>query len=151
MSRSDIYLQNIHTIIFNGVPLSGFDEGDFIEVEIEGNAAQRTKGGDGPAMNVSTYQGGKITINLLPTSPALGIMYQIWKAQRLKGRMYSIAVYTGVKELITASGCAMGQLPKFSTGGEKMTNRSFPSECLAIALETAGLETVASGFVGGTI
>lgn len=149
--RINLYAQNRHTVVVDGVPLSGFAEGDYIEVTLEGNAAQRTQGGDGPAMNLSVEQGGKISIGLNPISPALGEMYGIRDAQALSPRMFTIALLTGVEEIIVGTGCAFGQLPAFSTGGPTMQARKFEFECLKIQLDTSGVEAVAGGFIGGLL
>ena len=149
--RINLYAQNRHTVVVDGVPLTGFAEGDFLEVELEGNAAQRSMGGDGPSMNMSVPQGGKISVSLLPTSPALGAMYEIRDTQSLTPRLFTVALLTGVEETIVAAGCAFGQLPSFQTGGEKMQGRKFDIECLQITLDTSGVEAVAGGYVGGLI
>ena len=146
-----MYAQNRHTVVVDGVPLSGFAEGDYIEIDVDGNAAQRSMGGDGPSMNLSVQQGGKIGIGLLPTSPALGAMYEIRNAQKLTPRLFTIALITGVEEIIVAAGCAFAKLPSFQTGGDKMQGRKFDFECLQITMDTSGVESVAGGFVGGLI
>ena len=55
--RINLYAQNRHTVVVDGVPLSGFADGDYIEIDVDGNAAQRSMGGDGPSMNISVQQG----------------------------------------------------------------------------------------------
>ena len=149
--RISLYAQNRHTVVVDGVPLSGFAEGDYMEVELEGNAAVRSTGGDGPSMNLSVAQGGKISIGLLPTSPALGLMYGIRDSQAMTPRLFSIALMTGVEEVVVAAGCAFAKLPAFSTGGPTMQPRKFDFECLEIKLDTSGVEAVAGGFFGGLI
>lgn len=149
--KINLYSQNRHTVVVDGIPLSGYAEGDYIEIDIEGNAAQRTPGGDGPAMNLSVAQGGKITIGLNPISPALGELYGVRDAQALSPRMFTIAVMTGVEEVIVANACAFGKLPSFSTGGPTMQPRKFEFECLEIKMDTSGIEAVAGGFIGGLL
>lgn len=149
--RINLYAQNRHAIIVDGVPLSNFAEGDFLQVKLDGNAASRTQGGDGPGMNISAEQGGQITISLMPTSQALGMLYGLRDQQKRNPRMFSLVLTSGVEELITASGCAFGDLPQFSTGGPTMQPRQFMLECLEIKLDTSGVETIAGGFVGGLL
>ncbi len=149
--RSTIYLQNIHTVVVLGVPLSGFAEGDWMEVKVDGNAAERTKGGDGPAMNISTAQGGTITISLLPTSPAIGTLLALRNTQAIRPSLGSISLLTGVRETITAAGCAFGDLDSFATGGEKMSPRKFKFECQKISLDTTSVESIVGSVVGSLL
>ena len=107
--RINLYGQTRHLIIVDGVPLSGFKEGDHIQIKLDGNAATRTHGGDGPSMNLSAPQGGQITLGLNPTSPAIGTLYTIRQQQARNPRLFSIQVVTGVEEFISAGGCAFGE------------------------------------------
>jgi hypothetical protein len=149
--RINLYTQNRHAVIVDGVPITGFAEGDFLDVELDGNEAQRSLGADGPSMNLSTPQGGKISLSIFPTSPALGVLYGIRDVQAISPRMFTISLITGVEEVITASGCAFGKLDSFSTGADKMAARKFNFECLQIKLDTSGVETISGGFIGGLI
>lgn len=149
--RINLYAQNRHTLILDGAPIAGFAEGDCFTVQLEGNGASRTKGADGPAMNLSTNQGGKITIKLNPTSPAIGSLYALREQQRSNPRLISIVLMTGVEEVITAGNCAFGDLPGFNTGGDKMSERSFEFECLNIQLDPSAVEAVDGGFLGGLV
>ena len=151
MPRINLYGQNRHIIIVDGVPLSGFANGDYVQVKQDGNAAKRTEGGDGPTMNLSVEQGGMITIGLNPTSPIIGALYEIRNAQKAAPRMFSIILTTGVDELINCSGCAFADLPEFQTGGPEMQPRSFPFECLKIDMDLSAVESVAGGLIGGLI
>ncbi len=149
--RINLYAQNRHTLIIDGVPISGFADGDWAQVKVEGNVAARTQGGDGPAMNLSTPQGGAITVNILPTSPALGILYSIRDSQKTNPRMFSIVLMTGTEEIIKGAGCAFGDMPQFQSGGPTMQGRQFVFECLEIQLDTSAVESVVGGFVGGLL
>lgn len=151
MARINLYAQNRHIFILDGIPLQGFADGDWLEVKKDGGAAARTNGGDGPAMNISTEQGGSITLSLLPTSPALGSIYAIRDQQAKTPRLFGAALVTGVEEIITAGGCAFSDLPQFTTGGDKMTPRKFLIECLEIKLDNSVIETVTGGFAGGMV
>lgn len=149
--RTNIYMQARHSLVVDGVPVVGFAEGDFLQVKLDGNAAQRTQGGDGPAMNLSVEQGGNLTLSLLPTSPALGVLYGIREAQKLNPRLFSVVLMSGVEEVITAGGCAFGDLPQFQTGGPTMQPRQFSIEALKISLDTSGVEAIGGGALGGLI
>lgn len=145
--RLNLYSQNRHTVVVDGVALAGFAEGDYIQVKKDGNAAQRTQGGDGPAMNISTDQGGQITIGLNPTSPALGFLYEIREQQRVFPRLISIVLITGTEEVIIANGCGFGDLPQFQSGGPTMQPRQFVFECLQIEGDLSETEPIEGGFV----
>ena len=151
MARINLYAQNKHAVLVDGVPLSAFAEGDYMQVKLDGGGATRTHGGDGPAMNQTVEQGGQITINLLPTSPALGMMYEIRKSQNKNPRLFSIILTTGVDEMITAGGCAFADLPQFASGGQTMRERQFVFECLSIKLDTSDVEAIAGGLIGGLL
>ena len=151
MSRLNLYDQNRHVLIIDGFPISGFDEGDHIQIKEDGNAASRTLGGDGPGMNISTYQGGRFTISLMPTSPALGMLYALRDQQKSNPRLISIVCMTGVEEVLNAAGCAFGELAEFSTGGPKMSGRKFDIEYLDMQLDTSAVEAVAGGLLGGIV
>ena len=140
--RLNLYQQALNTVVVAGVQLSGFFEGDWMEIKLDGNAAERTKGGDGPAMNLSVKQGGQITIGLMPTSPALGQMYAIRNLQTINPSLFGIVLYTGVAELIVAAGCAFGEMPNFTSGGPKMADRKFLFECTTIDLDTSAVESI---------
>jgi hypothetical protein len=149
--RINLYAQNRHVVIVDGLPLGGFAEGDYIQVKVDGNAAARSLGGDGPAMNLSVAQGGQVTLGLMPTSPVLGELYAIRDAQSLSPRMFSIVVMTGVQEVINCAGCAFGDLAQFQTGGDKMQPRQFVFECLKVTLDSSAVESIAGGFIGGLL
>lgn len=151
MPRSNIYVQQEHTIVLDGVPLSGFANGDYITVKADGNSAVRTQGGDGPAMSISVSQGGIITVSLLPTSPALGILYALRQAQKNTPRLFSLVMFTGTRELINCAGCAFGDLPQFNSGGPEQTGRVFSMEALQLVFDQSLVETILGGFVGGII
>lgn len=151
MSRKNIYMQARHTLIIDGVPITGFADGDHLQIKPEGNAAARSQGGDGPAMNISVDQGGQITISLLPTSPALGTLYSLRDAQKLSPRLFGIVLMSGVEEVITGAGCAFGELPQFSTGGPTMQGRQFLFECLKIKMDSSAVEAIAGGSLGGVL
>jgi hypothetical protein len=138
--RIPLYAQNRHSLVVNGQLLTGFAEGDFIQLKLDGNAAARTQGGDGPSINISTAQGGQVTIGLLPTSPSLGLMYEMYQGQKTNPTLFTISVLTGVQEVIKATGCAFGDLPQFQTGGPTMQQRQFTFEAQKIDLDTSELE-----------
>lgn len=146
--RIDLYAQNKNSLVVNGVPLSGFAEGDWMEIKLDGNAAERTKGGDGPGISISTAQGGQVTFSLMPTSPALGVMYGLRNTQQVNPSLFSVAIFTGVEELISCLGCAFGDLPAFATGGEKMSPRKFVLEFQKIVPDLSDVESLVGTVIG---
>lgn len=151
MPRINLYGQNQHIILVDGVPLQGFAEGDFIQIKLDGNAAVRTQGGDGPSMNLSTAQGGQLVIGLLPTSPSIGPLYAIREAQANRPRLFSVQVVSGVEEIMMFSGCAFGDVPQFQSGGPTMQPRQFAIEFLEAAMDTSVAAKVAGGLLGGLV
>lgn len=147
MARLNLYGQNRHVVIIAGIQVTGFAEGDFMTIKQEGNAASRTKGADGPSMNLSTDQGGIITISLKPTSPALGTVLTLRDAQKANPTLFTIALVTGVEEVISASGCAFGELDEFASGGESMQSRKFNFECSKMTLDLSGVNPVSGGLI----
>lgn len=145
--RVNLYSQVRHIVVIDGVPVSDFAEGDYMQIKLDGNAAEITKGGDGPAMNISTAQGGEVIIGLKPTSPALGTLYALRKEQAANPRLFTVALVTGVEEIITASGCAFADLPQFQTGGPTMQGRQFPMKSLKINLDSSAVVAVAGGLL----
>jgi len=145
--RVNLYSQNRHIVVIDGIPIQGFAEGDYMQIKVDGNAAEITKGGDGPAMNISTQQGGEITIALQPTSPALGTLYALREEQANNPRLITISLVTGVEEIITASGCAFADMPQFQTGGPTMQGRQFPLKALKIRLDNSAVEAVVGGLL----
>lgn len=149
--RVNLYAQNRHVVVVDGIPLSNFAEGDYLQIKLDGGGAIRTHGGDGPVMNITTAQGGKVTVGLCPTSPALGLMYEIFKNQSTSPRMFSVLLVTGVEEVIQASGCAFGEMPQFTTGGPSMQPRQFEIESLQIKLDDSAVEAIGGGLAGGLV
>lgn len=147
MQRINLYAQNRHVLIIDGVPISGFKEGDWMQIKLDGNSATRTKGGDGPSMNLSTPQGGQLTFGLNPTSPAIGIMYKLREQQAKNPRLFSVQLVTGVEEIISAAGCAWGELPQFATGGDRMQGRDFLIEALQINSDFSDVEPIEGGLI----
>ncbi len=135
MARINLYAQNRHTLVVDGVQMSGFAEGDFVTIKEDGNAAVRNAGADGPSMSLSTKQGGNFTLSLTPVSPALGKLYSMREQQNATPRLFNIAVLSGVDELISCKGCAFADHPQFTTGGPTMQPRQFSFECLQIEMD----------------
>ena len=140
--RINLYAQNRHIVIVDGVSLQGFEEGDFLDFEADGNEASLTKGGDGPSVNISVSQGGALTIGLNPTSPHLGFMYQLRQAQQSNPRLINIIVVTGVEEVIQAKGCGFAKLPGFKTGGPTQSGRKFPFVVSELKLDLSAVEAL---------
>lgn len=146
--RLNLYAQQKHSVVLNGVAISGFAEGDFLEVKLDGNAAERTKGADGPAISVSTPQGGTIGLSITPVSPALGTLYALRNVQITSPTLFSIAVMTGTEEIISAYGCAFGDTPQFASGGDKMSARKFSFECQKIVMDTSDVQSTLTTIAG---
>ncbi len=151
MSRVNLYGQNQHVVLVNGVPLNGFAEGDFLQVKLDGNAAVRTHGGDGPSMNLSSAQGGQLTIGLLPTSPSIGPLYAVRDSQANTPRLFSVQVVSGVEEIMMFTGCAFGDTPQFQTGGPTMQPRQFVIEFLVANMDSSVASKLGGGILGGLI
>lgn len=149
--RINLYAQQKNTIVINGVSISSFAEGDWMEIKQDGNAAERTKGGDGPAISISTSQGGTIGISLNPVSPALGTLYAMRNLQITNPSLFTIVLMTGVEEVIVAYGCAFGDMPQFTSGGEKMSPRKFTFECQKISPDIADVESIIETVAGSLI
>lgn len=143
MARINLYGQNRHTLVIDGFTISSFAEGDFIQVKQDGNVAARSLGADGPSMNLSTTQGGNVTVSLLPTSPVMGIMYSIRKQQEQTPRLFNMVLLSGVDELVNFNGCAFGEQPQWVTGGPIMQPRQFSFECLEILMDQSATITLA--------
>lgn len=135
MARINLYAQNRHTLVIDGIPISGFAEGDFLQTKEDGNTAVRNLGADGPSMSLSTNQGGNFTLSLMPTSPALGVVYGMRKQQNKTPRLFNVVLLSGVDEMINYKGCAFGDQPQFVTGGPTMQPRQFSFECLEIEMD----------------
>lgn len=151
MPRINLYAQNRHTLVIDGVPIQGFADGDFISVKLNGGAAEITPGADGPSMNLSTEQGGMLTLSLKPTSPAIGTLYALRKQQQQNPRLFSVVLISGVEEIINAGGCAFGELAEFSTGGPTMQPRQFPIAALQINMDESAVEAIDGGLLGGLL
>lgn len=156
--RINLYAQNKHAMVIDGITIAGFAEGDWLQVKLDGNSVQRKVAADGALMNFTGRQGGTITVSLMPTSPALGKLLVLRNRQdslvsgrNKSSKLFGISLVTGVNEDITAAGCAFGELPEFSTGGTTMQARKFVFECLSINLDGSDMKPLSSGFLGGLI
>lgn len=151
--RSNLYLQAGTTVEIDGVSVTGFNEGDCITIDDEGNAAQRTLGASGPSMSISAYAGGKCSIICKATGDANGRLYEMREAQMKSSsrRLMSITVWTGVNEIIRISGAAFGKLPAISTGGEKEGTRQYDFEYLRLELDTSDVESVDGSFTAANL
>ena len=145
--RLPLYSQNLHTLIIDGFPITGFADGDWLSVKIDGGGVTRTQGSQGPVLNRVAPQGGQITVNLLPTSRALGDVLGIREDVFSNHRLFNVALITGVEEIITASGCAFADMPQFQTGGPTMQGRQFPLKALKIRLDNSAVEAVVGGLL----
>ena len=145
--RQNLYAQNRHILIVDGQHWTGFADGDYIDFEFHGNAATRTEGGDGPSMNLSSPQGGTVTIGLKVDSPSLGSAYELRDAQRSNPRYINIQLVTGTEEVITASGCMFAKLPASRTGGPVQSPRQFVFEALLMTPDFSASESIDGGML----
>jgi hypothetical protein len=143
--RLNLYDQNANIVLINGIPVSGFADGDYMDFAPDGNEATRTHGGDGPSMNLSAKQGGSFTLGLLATSPAIGAIYALREAQNTFPAYFSVQVVTGVQEIISLSGCMFGKLPGFKNGGPQQSSRQFLIEYLKDELDTSATSPILGG------
>ena len=150
MARFSLYDQKNHIVVLDGVPLSAFAEGDFLELKQDGAPAVRCFGADGPTMNFCPPAGGHLVLGLSPTSPALDDLQDLWEAQLLATRLFTTVLLSGVNEIFTAYGCAFGETPSFLTGGATIQPRQYQIEFLKIEKELASGE-IGGGFFGGLI
>lgn len=145
--RRRIYVQQDHSMVIDGVQITGFAEGDWLEIECEGNCVVRTEAADGADMNMIKGQGGRLTFGLLPTSKALGKVNFIRADVIANPRLFNVALLTGVREIIYASGCGFGKLPAFQTGGEVQQPRFYVIECIELDLDTSDVEKGVSSYI----
>lgn len=149
--RLPLYSQNLHTLIIDGFPITGFADGDWLSVKIDGGGVTRTQGSQGPVLNRVAPQGGQITVNLLPTSRALGDVLGIREDVFSNHRLFNVALITGVEEIITALGCGFGDMPEWGSGGAVMGPRGFVLECTEIKLDASGVKNLPGGLFGGLV
>lgn len=126
-NNQQLYLQGYHVVVVDGIPLSGFDAGDFIKIRIAGGGAVILSGGDGPAMQYTVQNGGELEISVLPTGRAFLDLATLraTQFQSTDRRLFSVVIMSGVEEVFSFAGCAFGDLPEFSTGGPVMQPRTF--------------------------
>lgn len=149
--RINFYAQGFHTMVINRYPVTGFADGDWLEVDVDGAHVTRKPGADGPALNWVKAQGGRLVISLLPNSPALGDIYKLRDSFDGKRILFPITLMTGTQEIIKAGGCGFGRLPAFQSGGETMRPRQFVFECLEIDMDPSKVEVQKGGLLGGLI
>lgn len=71
-------------VIVNGVPLTGFADGSFVEVEMSADAFTMVIGADGEgARAASADQSGTVTVRLLQTSAGNDVLSALLTADRL--------------------------------------------------------------------
>jgi len=81
------YSPNDIAIIVNGVPVSGYGDGDFVSAEYASDAAMLKEGADGsPAISYKRgARGGTITVTLLQTSMSNNYLSSLLFAQKSIG------------------------------------------------------------------
>lgn len=149
--RLPLYSQNLHTLVIDSFPITGFADGDWLSIKVDGGGVVRSQGATGPVLNRVAPQGGQIIVNLLPTSPALGDLLGLWKDAQAAPRLFNLSLITGVEEILVAKGCGFGDMPEFRTGGLVMSPRGFVIEFTEIVLDSSGVKKSPLSIFGGLI
>lgn len=149
--RINLYHQGLHTLVLNGFPITGFSEGDWLEVKVDGGYAEKTQGHAGPVLNWVAEQGGTIQISLNPTSKALGDVIGTRNEAVKSFFLFNIELLTGTQETLNAAGCAFAELPSWRSGGERSGQRQFLINCGKIVLDDSQVKPIQGGMLGGLI
>lgn len=81
MHDFNMYDPEHYSVIFNGIPIEGFAEGDCIEVEFDAEGYQDQVGADGHVMRYkSCDQRATITFSLMANSPTNKILAAMYSA-----------------------------------------------------------------------
>lgn len=148
--RLPLYSQNLHTLIIDGFPVTGFADGDWLGVKIDGGGVTRTQGSYGPVLNRVASQGGQIVIGLLPISPALGELLSLRTEVRTAARLFNMSMITGTEEIFSAMGCGFGDISEWRMGGPVMAPREFIIECIKLRWTEGGIKSQ-NGILGGLV
>ena len=120
------YSQANHSVVVGGRPMLDFAEGDSISWEdLAADKVAATEGLDGARISFSSAKAGKITIKLKPTSPCIEYLnYLIARQQAGFPQLLTVAIMTGVNEVITLINCGVNR-GSGSTGGPTMVEREY--------------------------
>ena len=120
------YSQANHSVVVGGRPMLDFAEGDSISWEdLAADKVAATEGLDGARISFSSAKAGKITIKLKPTSPCIEYLnYLIARQQAGSPQLLTVAIMTGVNEVITLINCGVNR-GSGSTGGPTMVEREY--------------------------
>lgn len=136
-SRLELYDQAAHVLAFDGVPITGFSEGDWMEIETLQAGSSTSYGAFGPVLNLKKAdEGGHLRLHLNANSPAVEFFMLAHAQQLKKPRFFNVALTTGVGELFMFIGCFYGSVGNFSTGGPVMTPRTFVINYTQATLQT---------------
>jgi hypothetical protein len=118
-----------YSVIFNAIPIEGFAEDDFIDIEFEGGGYQDQIGADGHVVRYkSCDQRATVTFTLMASSPSNRLLSAMYNADikspnglgvgpLLIRNTRGITVFAGTKAWIQ-------QMPK-STFGQKIGNKEW--------------------------
>lgn len=117
------------SVIFNGIPIEGFAEDDWIDIEYDTEGSQDQIGADGRVVRYTSHdQRATVTFSLTPGSPSNKILSTMYNAGRhtpnsigvgpiLIRDKEGLTVYAGTESWIQS-------LPKM-TIGQKLSNREW--------------------------
>lgn len=129
MHAFEQYDPDSYSIIFNAIPITGFAEDDFIDIELDSEGYQDQIGADGHVVRYkSCDQRATVTFTLMATSPSNKLLSAMYNADIKSpnglgvGPLFirdtrSVTVFAGTQAWIQ-------KMPK-STLGQKMNNKEW--------------------------
>jgi hypothetical protein len=129
MHAFEQYDPDSYSIIFNAIPISGFAEDDFIDIELDSEGYQDQIGADGHVVRYkSCDQRATVTFTLMATSPSNKLLSAMYNADIKSpnglgvGPLFirdtrGVTVFAGTQAWIQ-------KMPK-STLGQKMNNKEW--------------------------
>lgn len=120
MPRNLFYNQAEAGVVFDGDTVTKLADGDAIRILDESIGSQLTEGLKSAMTSLSSTKVAAFEMDLLPTSPMLGKIYNMWRRQKEgTGRLFDILVSTGVGEKHDLLRCAIEKAGNVPTGGQK--------------------------------
>jgi hypothetical protein len=127
-------------VLFGGIPLSGFADGEFVKVERDGDAFSKVVGADGDTSRAkSCNKAGTATITLAQTSPSNDILQGFALLDELSNdgvAPFAVKDLSGRSTYISAHGW-IKKAPAVSFGKE-ITNREWTIDLADIDTFTGG-------------
>ena len=125
MARNSFYNRATTTLVIDGVTVKGVAEGNAIRILEEADGSTTRKGLDRALTNINNDGRGRLEVDLLPSSPYLGVLEGIRRRQNEgTGRILDGAVRTGMNELYKLQGMALARRGDIQTAGEEGQNRT---------------------------